>query len=489
MLMSLIAGATIIQPPMPVLSFQNKETQALLGECYVHALDNIFRINAIKARNEQNRTGLIHSNPGTFLRAGGDYQDPWTRDASINCWNAASLIQPALAENTLWAVCEKRSDGSIHVQDDNQWWDKIIWVIAAWNHYCTTGDRAFLKQAYSASKFLANEQVEKRFDKEFGLFQGPSHLQDGIAGYPEPFDDAPGTSSFVLDHPGSDKLITLSVNCLYMQALKCLASMAKEIKEPSSDWTSRANALRKAINNHFWIPEQSSYAYLLYGAGELRGKQAKFQESTGISFALMFGVPDAKRARAVLNHIRTTPFGIPLVDPEFKRYSTERPGRHSRIVWPLAQGYWSTAVCAAGSVPLFQKETETLAKLVKGTDWNFYEIYSPIDGRPDGGWQNGSHWGSCTNQTWSASSYVRMIHYGLFGMSFEPSGVRFRPNLPKAWGAVSLKGVRYRSAVLDIKLKGSGRRIASFEIDGFISEKAFVPANLKGEHSVEIVMR
>ena len=47
-----------------------------------------------------------------FIRAGGGYAEPWTRDAAINCWHAASLLAPDTARATLLKVCETRPDGS-----------------------------------------------------------------------------------------------------------------------------------------------------------------------------------------------------------------------------------------------------------------------------------------------------------------------------------------------------------------------------------------
>jgi glycogen debranching enzyme len=339
---------------------------------------------------------------------------------------------------------------------------------------------------------LADDLILTRFDKEFGLFQGPSHLQDGIAGYPAPFNDPPGTSRFILDHPGSDKLMTLSVNSLYVQAFRSLAKMATELKQDkavSKAWTQRADALRNAINTHLWIPGKKSYAYMLFGEGEQRGKQAMYQEGTGIGLVVLAGVPDASRAREVVKNVRTTAYGIPLVDPEFERYTVDKPGRHSYIVWPLAQGYWGSAAAKVGNIDRFRIETEALVGLVKSTDWNFYEIYNAQTGKIDGGWQNGHHWGSCTNQTWSASSYIRLIHYGMFGMDFSPSGITFAPNLPKEWGAVRLSGLRYREAILDIRLVGSGRRVVEFWVDGKPCEKPFISSDLKGKHTVEIRLR
>jgi cellobiose phosphorylase len=154
----------------------------------------------------------------------------------------------------------------------------------------------------------------------------------------------------------------------------------------------------------------------------------------------------------------------------------------------MAQGYWACAAAKAGNAARFRSEVEALATSAQSTKWNFFEIYNGVTGAVDGGWQCGAHWGSCSNQTWSASAYIRMIHEGLFGMEFTPSGIRFAPVLPEQWGAVSLRRLQYRAAVLDIHLAGSGRRISKFTLDGKRQAHPVVPAGLVGEHRVEIVL-
>ena len=81
-----------------------------------------------------------------------------------------------------------------------------------------------------------------------------------------------------------------------------------------------------------------------------------------------------------------------------------------------------------------------------------------------------------------------MIHYGLFGMEFTPEGIELAPTLPSEWGGVSLSGLHYRDAVLDLRLTGSGRRVAKFTIDGKSSRKALIPCGLTGKHTVEVVL-
>jgi hypothetical protein len=70
----------------------------------------------------------------------------------------------------------------------------------------------------------------------------------------------------------------------------------------------------------------------------------------------------------------------------------------------MALGYGATALAKGDQVALFRTETEALASMVKESAWNFREIYHPVTGKPDGGWQCGVPWDSCSHQTWSAFS-------------------------------------------------------------------------------------
>ncbi|MHB8955516.1 MAG: HzsA-related protein [Pirellulaceae bacterium] len=477
---------------LPRLAFESSPLDETLGEAYRQALHNLLEINTVAADMQKyNRTGLLTGDPPKLIRAGGDYQDPWTRDASVNSWNAASLLAPMIARNTLWAVCERLPNDRLIIQRDNQWWDKLIWVTAAWNHFVTTGDREFLMAAYEATAESLAEMSQTRFDREYGLYQGPSHLADGIAGYPAPFDDPKGSSSFILDHPGSESMMTLSANCIAYHALCCAARMAKALHAEADvieAWRGQADALKTAIERQFWIPSKNSYAYFLHGSGALRGTPADFQEATGVSLAVLLGVADSERAQKLVEQARTTDFGIALVEPEIPRYSAEQPSRHGRMVWPMAQGYWASAAARTGNVGRFQQEVESLASLAKNSGWNFREIYHPASGAPDGGWQSGIHWDSCSHQTWSATAYLRMIHDGMCGMAFEPEGLRLAPTLPAAWGPVALTGISYRDMMLDVHLAGRGRRVVSVVMDGVHVDAPFVPCDLRGSHRLEITL-
>ena len=479
-------------PARPQLSFPGHPAlQASVGAVHALALENLLALNTIRdPKHDHNRSGLFRDPPGTFTRAGGDYQTPWTRDASINSWNANSLLAPAVAANTLWAVVE-RQNGKLIVQQDNQWWDQVIWIPAAWNHFLVTGDRAFLAPAYEAATQTLARRRDKNFNAAFGLFSGPSFFNDGIAGYPPPLGDTGGKDSFVLDHPGTDKIMALSTNCLYVAAYRAAAGFACELGRPPSearDFDQKADALAAAINARLWNPDARAYGYFLYGSGPDIGKMEKYQEGSGLAFAVLFGVADATRARALVADAHRQPEGITSIWPNFATFSDAKPGRHNNVIWPLVNGLFAHAAATVGATGIMADEIVGQANLALASK-DFREVYNATTGAVDGGWQNGNHWGSAIHQTWSASSFLRAVYLGVFGLGFERDGLRFNPRLPADWSGVQLTGLPYRAGQLDLTLTGVGTRVTRLALDGRPVPGNFIAAgDLTGRHRVEITL-
>jgi len=484
---------------LPELLFEDPATQALLGPPWRAALTNLLDVNTVPYDPDvYDGTGLLADPPGTFLRAGGGYAQPWTRDASVNSWNAASLLAPETARNTLWAVVQRQPNGRLVVQQDDQWWDQVVWVIAAWNHYAVTGDRAFLADAYEAAGETLARAAALRFRSEDGLYAGPGFFNDGIAAYPVP-PATPGEEhgSFVLAYPGADELRVLSTNALHVAAYGAAAAMARELGEDQQGRALGATAedLRARVERRFWSPARRTYRYILAatrgdaseaGPGTLRPED--YQEAAGLAFMLLFDVADPARARDVLAGAHVEPWGMVDVHPDLPRYSGERPGRHNRIVWPMVQGFWALAAAHHRDASTFAREVEKLARLVAARDGHFHEIYNARTGVPDGGWQVGAHWESQPDQTWSATAYLAMMVRGLFGMRFEPGGIELRPVLPPGWGDVTLRGVRYRAATLEIRLHGGGCAVSAFAMDGEEQPRAFLAATLEEAHTVDVTL-
>ncbi|MFJ7213308.1 MGH1-like glycoside hydrolase domain-containing protein [Amycolatopsis sp. NPDC098790] len=490
----LAAPAAAAAAAPPSLEFANPDSQALFGTAYREALDNLLRTNTIGYDAKYDKSGLLDPATG-IVRAGGGYDQPWTRDASINSWNATSLLSPSLARNTLWAVVDKDAGGALRVQQDDQQWDQVAWATAAWHHYLVTGDTAFLENAYrtTANTLTIREHATTAgFNAKYRLFTGASFFNDGIAGYPAPPADATeSVSTGSMPWPGVASGMYLSTNEVYYAAYVNAANMAQKLRRPGAEvarYRAKANALKNAINAHFWNAKTGLYDYQLLADGS----RGAYQEGTGLAFALLFGVANPAQARSIVANAREMTWGMPDTFPNWARYSDAQPGRHNAIVWPLVQGLWAKALAGQGNQSAFASEVARLAKLAGGNS-GYWEIYNGSTGVVDGGYQRLGdtvkfHWGSEPDQTWSATAFLDMVHTGLFGLTFTDRGLVFSPDLPAGWGDVTLRNLHYRDATLTIALRGAGTKIGSFTIDGRRAPGNAVPATLTGEHTIAITL-
>ena len=423
-----------------------------------------------------------------ILAAGGDYGGEWTRDIAINSWNAASLLSPKVAEKSLWSV-------TIHKDTiGHQYWDKIIWAIAAYHHYLVNGDKVFLAKAYTCSANTIKQLEQTTFDEKYGLFMGGSVFNDGIAAYPEPIYEPGNFSGSVLDHKNSFKIKCLSTNCVYRGAYLALAQMSRILgmnKEVSSIYQKKADNIKSNILKYLYNKDTNTFSYLI----DQNGKAHQYQEGLGISFAVIFGVIDGEKATQLISNAVVSKFGITSITPDFPRYSKDIPGRHNNIIWPMVNGFYAKAAILSGSYQSFTHELFGLTRLAldedKG-DYDFREIYNPTTGKPDGGYQAWGaehpnyHWDSCKLQTWSATAYISMVFNGLFGMNFNEKSLSFTPFLPKGIDRVELKDIVYRNSTLDISVKGNGNTITSFKLDGKIQPNHSIASTLTGPHNIMI---
>ena len=428
------------------------------------------------------------------IMAGGDYPTPWTRDAAYNVWNAGALLVPDAARDTLRSVLVHDTAG---LRIGGQYWDAIAWAIGAWHLYCLTGDREFLGQAFEATANSLDFFERTELDPATGLFAGPASYGDGVSAYPEPYSDA-GGSSCVLDYPaahpemGKIHIKALSTNCLYYGAYHRAAWMERELERDAraAEWERKAEHLRDAINGRLWMGHEGRYGYFLDNDNEL----VPHMEGLGQSLAVLLGVADDERANRLLSAQHTTPFGIPCVWPVFPRFVSADGmtfGRHNGTVWPFIQAFWADAAARHGRVDLLDRELQAFTRATTMAG-EFYEIIHPVTGKPYGGLQVDNAemrlWGSCRNQTWSATGYLRILYRALLGMAFDPSGIRFRPRVPDRFSEIVLQGIRYRNATIDLRIRGHGRRIASFRLDGQASEEHRFAADLADEHIIDITM-
>jgi glycogen debranching enzyme len=441
--------------------------------------------------------GLLEK-PDYVILAGLDYNTPWTRDAAINTWNGVGLLWPEVARNTLLSVLEKDEAG---VKIGGQYWDAIIWAVGAWSYYLYSGDLDFLALALDAIRNSLARYENEEFDPAYGLFRGPAVYGDGVSAYPDVY--SPGHTSAILDwvksYPGKAvkkgyglPMMALSTNCIYYEAYQVVGRMAAALDVvPDPNWTIKAEALRQAIQDHFWLVEKGAFGYL-----SDRWGGCDSQEGLGHSFAVLFGLADARQVESVFARQHITSAGIPCVWPTFPRYASssgQRFGRHSGTVWPHVQGFWAEAAISYGKSKVFLYEFDQLTEHIN-RDAHCAEVYHPLTGAVYGGVQEGGggpdglQWSSCARQSWSASAYLRMILTGLLGMRFGSQGIEFQPLLPAGLDWLHMSRIPYRGCVIEIILTGQGRRIAASRLNGK-ENKPFIPSDARGAQTIEIEVR
>jgi glycogen debranching enzyme len=428
--------------------------------------------------------------PGSppYLRAGGGYDDPWTRDASINAWLGVSLLDRRLAADTLLMVTEETGGGRVIAQDD-QWWDQMIWAVAAHHHYLVTGDREFLRAAFDIAKATAVLRERHQLDPASGLFRGPGVMQDGISGYPtELGDPALADESFVLLHVRVLDVLCLSTNVVHVGAYDALAGMAAELGEDPAPFAARAAGLRAQIERTFWDADEQRYAYLVEPS---TGVRHMHEEEFGVALAVLLGVAPPERAGRLLESAHRSPHGVVNLWPHFDGYDDTHPARHNAMCWPMVMGVWAWAVATTGRAALFGQDLDHLVGLLASSDGQ-YELYDPQTGEPHGGWQALRAWASEPDQTWSATALVATIVHGLLGLRPSTAGLVLQPCVPAGFGGLRLAGLPYREAIIDVSVEGEGSMVDEVIVDGRplpVDAPVHVAADATGRVRVEVRMR
>lgn len=424
-----------------------------------------------------------------ILKAGARYNGKWTRDLSINVWNGYAFLAPEIAKNSLLSLLLDGNEQLIGAE----YWDKIIWVKGAYVYYQATGDEQFLEQILKSGTNTLKELENMRrsdlpvFDSEYGLFTGASVFNDGIAGYEAPVFSGNAPGGAVVSHPAHNKIKCLSTNCIYYEAYRLLAQIATDLGEDAvaSGVKQKAADLKGNIRKHLFNEETGKLYYLV----DQNGTQHEFQEGLGISFAVLFDIVTEDEAKKIIDDAYVTQYGLPSIYPHFARFNDEKPGRHNMMIWPFVNGFFADACLKTGNLDKYKFELFNLIDLGlnKGGN-NFWEIYDPKDGAPDGGWQTGSHWGGLEHQTWSATGFLNMVWSGLAGIRLEGEKITFKPYLPEEITSLELTRLKYGNMLLNIKLEGKGTRIKEFRLNDQVLQDAEILRSLSGEQNLYILL-
>jgi hypothetical protein len=410
---------------------------------------------------------LLDIRPDTTFRAGKQWDGVWTRDISYSIILSLAAIEPQIARNSLM----RKVNNGIIIQDTGSGgsWpvstDRIIWSLAAWEVYKSTGDQEWLKESYDIISRTIENDIRVAYDNETGLFYGESSFLDWRKQtYPlwmEPID-------IYRSH-------NLGTNAVFYKTLTILDEMGRLLNKENS-YGKMAEALKASINKYLWQEDKGYYGQYLYGHyGRTLSPRS---ESLGEALCILFDIASAEQKDRMFSSVPVMEYGIPCIYPQIPGI----PPYHNNASWPFVQAYWSwAAACNSNSAAtehgiasiyrqaaLFLTNKENM---VAGTgDFNGTEINSD-------------------NQLWSVAANLAIVYRIYFGLDYRSDKLVFKPFVPKnIRGYYELTGLKYRNATLDIYVSGFGNAISSFEVDGTRQEKNEIPAQLTGTHTVRIVM-
>ena len=407
--------------------------------------------------------------PDSTFRTGKEWAGVWTRDISYSIILSMAYLQPRVAKYSLLRkvknnrIIQDTGTGGAYPAST----DRIIWAVAAWELYKSTGDKDWLKQAYGIIKNSIEDDLKNVYDPQTGLVKGESSFLDWREEtYPRWMQPADIYESECL-----------GTNAVHYQANSVLAEMAKLQNEPSValKHSQIAQKIKTSINQQLWLSNKGYYGQFLYGRNFKTVSPRS--EALGEALCVWFGITDKEKEQSVISNVPVMDYGISCIYPQIPGI----PPYHNNAVWPFVQSYWALASAKAGNEKSVMECISAVyrpAAMFLTNKENFVANTGDFAGTQI----------NSSNMLWSLSGSLALVQRVLFGIDFGKDSLNFHPFVPKALGGNrSLTNFRYRNAVLDIQMVGYGNKIRSFELDGKATVAA-LPSTLSGKHTIKIVL-
>lgn len=414
--------------------------------------------------------------PDDTFRAGKEWDGVWTRDVAYSIYLSLAYLDPQRSINSLRA---KVKNGHI-IQDTGTGgaWpvssDRVVWGLAAWEIYLVTGDTDWLNEAFSVVVNTLQADLDVCYDPHFKLMHGEqSYLDWREQTYPR-----------WMQPKDIYESMCLGTNVVFARVCEIAGLMHTELErigyEMENPGDARiiatADTLKQSINNRLWLPSAGYYSEYLYGG--VYPIQSQATDNLGQALSVILGIATPDMAKSIVTKTPVVAFGTSSVypqQPDIKPY-------HNDAVWPFVQTYWNLAAAKTGNMKALTAGLAAVYRAAAMFATN-KELFVA---------SNGDYRGTAINsdsQLWSCAGNVAMVYRVFAGMNFEADGIHFTPVVPATIpGEKKITGFKYRDASIDITINGTGSKISRFAIDGKESKEAVLPADIKGNHAVEITL-
>jgi len=403
-------------------------TQPLRSETASPLVDALFALaqaEASEARTQQLTDGAYNHGkpiPCDCFVTGVKWPFVWTRDSAYSIDLALGWLDPARARRTLEFklsdVREPSAPQGLYVVQDTgsggSWpisTDRVAWFLGARG---LLADRAFADKTYKALRDTLAQDRQYAFDAQAGLYRGETSFLDWREQtYPVWTEK---NVRFIAES------FALSTNVLHYEALRLAVKMAKLSYDSTAaaQYQDEADALRAAIDTHFWREDRGLYMSYI---GAADGPQTiEAYDLLGTSLAILADIPAPERARKALANYPTWPAGSPVIWPEHRDAAIY----HNRAIWPFVSAYALRAARKLDDANRIAHELRSilLGAAQSGSNYENYELTSGAVHVEDGKWS-----GPVVNsprQLWSVAAMLDAVVQGVFGVD----GDKVEPKIP-----------------------------------------------------------
>lgn len=284
-------------------------------------------------------------------------------------------------------------------------------VMACWDYFKWTGDRAFLEKIYPLCK-------------------------EGIFGYVLEFCDVDKDyypeGSAMVERPGMGPEKVDSACYLY-KAILLMSGMAEALDKEgeAAEYKGLAEDIKVRFNRDWWIEEESLFADSLLG-----DNSPKLDGHWTVAVPMETGIADHEKGLRALERIE-------------REWVNERGMVHTKDVdnrvWTLPTGVLAMAEFDYGNAKMGTRLLKNIAQTIEYGMLGAYEELIPQ--------------GGCFMQLWSSAIFLKGIMEGVLGL--EPlahqDSIGLSPKLPEGWEFVKAEGLRMGEHQVDISLGRADR--------------------------------
>jgi glycogen debranching enzyme len=324
---------------------------------------------------------------------------------------------------------EKRT-GDRSVVDE--YWDNILAALGWIEKRMRASPTGFLDYARGEKTGLANQAWKDSQDSMF-------HADGGFPHGP---------------------LAVVEVQGYVYAAFNSISELAAARGEQSlaEDWHVRAEQLRRAIEQQFWLPELEFYAIAIDGDGTACRVRA-----SNPGHLLFCGVPDTQRAARVSEQLlaqrSASGWGIRTLASDQARYNPM--SYHNGSIWPH-----DSAICAAGIARYGGRATvaELLSDIFEAANhfgMRLPELYCGFERVPGQG--PVAYPVACLPQAW-ASGAVFMLLQSALGIQIDGRRKEVhieRPVLPIGIESLAITGLKIGESSLDLQFHRTGTEVVA----------------------------